>query len=223
MWTLFNDGFPFVQPTGAQLRPFSKQNLSAAGPGSAFVAALQNGFQQVAYSRTSAKFGTTYPGSKEQQFDFLMAVLNPPADLKQKFIATAIKIFSVTPTPPFLNFEGEIFKSLLTPLMWSFHGHLATSFGAIVGEMLSPVRVLAAIGGQAFPVNGIPILTTDGSDGEYPQLLLINSPQDFIRAQEVILSGEFWIPFLYEIEGADDETTGLVEVAWPHSSAQGGA
>lgn len=223
VWTIFGgSSFPFIgQPHGAQLRPTGSQTGSSVIP---FIDQVLRGFQQVANSRTSAKFGVTYPDDKNgQDFLELLAVINPPSDLKQKFIATALKTLTVGPTPPFINFDGEVFKSLLTPLMWSFRGQLAEAFAGL-GFMETPAETFAIFGGQAFPLSALPILITDGSDGEYPQFFPLTSFQDFIKVQERILTGDFWIPMIFVVDtDGDPDTLGLMEVAWPHSSAQGGA
>ena len=218
LWTVTHEDPEGGTPNqGAQLIPYYGFDLALVLPGAAF---LQGGLTPVANSRTSAKFGFTYPVAEiggPQVFDTVLAVLNPPGDLKQKFIATLGA--NITNQ----GGMGDVFKSILTHYMWSFRGQRVNTAGGAAALLTTPLDVAAVAGGQALPFGGLPILLTDGADGNYP---VFGSFSDIPRMERAIAAGDFWIPFAFTFPTLLDGSPtimGLLELAWPHSAAQGGA
>lgn len=208
LWVTSGSTGPDDPPTaGALLMPITnwsgEQVFAANMPGF-----LENGFapMNLGGSRNSANI--IFQGAPGD--GVIMAVLNPPEEYKQA-VKGSLDV-QLDPTAPF-GVSGTVDKSIAgDSITWDIEclqqpGQAADTAQVAPGSILSAFS-FAAIGQQ-----GIGLLKTNGADGAFPQLVDTSGPQGIIETQEIINSGEFWVPLFIVIGDAFQ-----FKFRWPYSS-----
>ena len=209
LWTIDVYGDNAFQPVaGRLLRPANVTPFAAMLDG--FIPGLgTNGLKTVFDSRTSARFQYTTDAFVPSTINFpLLAILNPPQDMKTQYQNT-VKASLDPSAPGGLNIR--VLRSIadlgaMEAYFYNndFSGPLAgsTSLGSILGNILGTTALTA----------------TDGSDGVFPTFFDYTTPASVVAAIDAISRGAFFLPVLIAPTEADNFT---VTLNWPHTAARG--
>lgn len=211
LWTATADGANGMPNQGARLIP------SSALTDGAIAGISSKGLAPFYSSPTSLRVDLgTQPSGFTADKTYL-AVINPPEALKQaiagSFVWGADPAFSDT----------VVKKSLVGGYDWRVlfetagAGIFATS-GRPIGivESLDVVIISSVL--SAF--SGLPLLRTNGADGEYPQFFDISSIGALKTMQATIDKGDFFIPIIFTWDqngGTGGQASATIDIEWPSS------
>jgi hypothetical protein len=210
LWGNLENAAPPANPfpiAGDLLQPAD----SVTGQVSAYAQDFQKGLSQVFDSRTTAKFRFQQTDGEGAFVETpLMAVLNPPAEIKN-YYQRVMKV---------VNNEPTFLRSALDMLVWE-----AQFFSSDFSLSLTNAQGLITAGNSL----GFPLLKTSGADGVFPefypvlsQLLILQDVAGIKAYLEAIADGDFFIPVLIQPTTpppASEDPWG-VKITWPHSIAR---
>lgn len=186
---------PALHPTG--IPPFADlaSNVAAGLPFSS--------------SRTSCKFGLYVTDPDAFAEGLLIAVLNPPGELRNYYMNSALKALAVADAYGFEFFTRGSFFDLL---VWD---------ARFVDDHNATLPVLSAVFGS---IGGTGLMASSGADGEFPSYFTsyLEAAADaarvpsFMAGLREIAKGNFFIPTLITMN-LDEETSFAATFTWPHS------
>ncbi len=162
-----------------------------------------------ASSRTAAKY-LFANGSSD--IDTFLAVLNPPAELKNHYMSMATAVLAANA----YGFQLDMLKSCANDsFVWG---------GRTVNGLGTPVASTSVVFGSVF--EPLPLLRTSGADGVAPvfyttfeEAVAASDPDvgaDFIASLKEVAKGNFFVPAMIVADAAEVITT----LEWPHSIAR---
>lgn len=161
-------------------------------------------------SRVSARFALQSDGIGEDDLPAsMLAVLNPPPDLRQAMMASIRSVVRNAETSSGVEvvFDGPLNFNYL----WQFS---AVSLARIPGADAG-----ATFGDIAFAA--LPLLRTGGEDGNFPQFFDWTDPGEGLYAMyTAVMRGEFYIPMGFTRADAEELSNYIYSVSWPHSVAR---
>lgn len=220
LWTVDSLDVEGIPASGRLLRPFYADPLI---PFQAFFdqIGLKNlgaNVKQSFDSRTSLKF---FLGKLAEDLPFafafpLLAVLNPPAEMKNR-LANTFRNLRVDPASA-TGFSAQFIAGVAGQGAWN----------AAYADADNPAHEVNATGDTSFSfipyfVSKLPYLKTNGADGVFPEFFpLTPTPMgtmDSKATYDALLTGDFYVAAL--ITPLSDSLGWVVRIEWPHSLARG--
>jgi hypothetical protein len=178
------------------------------------------GGTQAFHSRNSAQFDLMIGNKPPNPFDVVLLVLNPPPELRQQLVGAVT--FNGGDPVDLANYTVK--KSLMSQYMWRLESSEGASSGNIqnLEDTLFIFGVYLDLGDYTgAPSIDIPLLKTNGADGQNPEFFDRTTAQGVNEMIAAVNSGDFYVPLFLFVELFDTDVNARFTLTYPHSAARG--